>query len=103
MYPNTGFNSFVYAYHNDYTNKQIGEDEVTQEDEDNSEPLAVRPFVKIFLNLSPAIHLNKSDWVNYWTAKIFKIKKEMIKGTTGRVFLSSWGNGWNLGKGFLNN
>ena len=47
----------LYANHDYYTNKQISEDEMAQENKDDSKPLAVRPFVKIFLNLSPAIHL----------------------------------------------
>ena len=48
-----------YIYHNYYANKQIGENEVSQKDEDDSEPLTVRSFVQIFLNFSPTIHLDK--------------------------------------------
>lgn len=47
------------SYHYNDTNKQVGEDKVAQENEDDCEPLAVRSLVKIFLNLSPTINLKR--------------------------------------------
>ena len=48
------------SYHNNYTNEQVCKDEVTQENKDDSEPLAVWSCVQVFLNLCPAIHLKRT-------------------------------------------
>ena len=71
---------YCYTCHNYDTNKQISENEVAQEDEDDSKPLTVRSFVKIFLNFSPAIHLRNRMNQNVMDQKV--TTQQWIKQTT---------------------
>ena len=49
-----------WTYHDDYSNKQIGENEVAQENKDHSKPLAVGSFVQVFLDFCPTVHLDRT-------------------------------------------